>query len=266
MNFSFDCATPESFVTSQWLRDPRPSAKYSTYRWILAAYFSFVLIYSIVTSENWKLYGIYLTNWNVIVNALSSLIGAILVTRYCNGVINLENKPRRMGIGFKIYWLLSSISTPVCLSVTILYWTLLFKHSDVSLNNSLTHGGNAVVLVIDVLVNDHPPRFGHFIYPMFFGASFGYLFTSVFTMLGGTNMDSENFVYPLLDWRNDFLGACRWSLIASILVSCLHFAVTFVAILRTFVFRKLNPPQLNGHKSSASDEKNQLQVSLLTIS
>lgn len=266
MNFSFDCATPESLVTSQWQRDPKPSAKYSTYRWILAAYFNFVLVYSIITSENWKLYGIYLTNWNVIVNALSSLIGAILVTRYCNGKITLENKSRRMRIDFKIYWLLSSISTPVCLSVTILYWTLLFKDSDVSLNNSLTHGGNAIVLVIDVLVNNHPPRFGHFIYPMFFGASFGYVFTSVFTMLGGTNKDSESFVYPLLDWRNNFLGACCWSLIASTLVSCLHFAVTIVAILRTFVFRKLNPrPQPNGHKSLASEEKSQLN-GLLTIS
>lgn len=256
MNFCLKCATPELFVTSQWQGDSKKSSKYSIFRWILAIYFNFVLLLSIFSAEDLKLYGIYLTNWNVVMNASSSLMGAVLVSLYCNRTITFKDKRDGMSKILKVYWLLSAISPPLCLSVTCLYWTLIYNEHDTGLNNSLTHAGNAIVLIIDVCVNAHPPRYGLFIYPMIVGASYGFVFNCLYTILGGTNENSENFVYSILDWNKNAVSAFMMSSVATVLVSTLHLGFTFIAKVRIYLHKKL---KASTRKSSQNQDSIDLE-------
>ncbi|CRL01831.1 CLUMA_CG015062, isoform A [Clunio marinus] len=240
LNFGFEYEAPESFVTSEWQNERRPSVKYLIYRWILSFYFNFVLVLSIYTGEECKqleFYLIYLTNWNVILNAITSLFGAILVTFYYKVKISFENEENRMPKSFKIYWLLTTLSTVVSISLSCIYWPLIYTGRDKGLNDALTHAGNAIVFFIDIFVNAHPPRYGHFVYPLSFGVFYGYFFSLPYTLLGGVDRDYNNYIYSVLDWKNDTQNAIIFALSTVAFLVFMHFVLTFLTGTKKFVHK-----------------------------
>lgn len=216
--------------------------KYLIYRLILASYFNFVLVLSLITAgecNQLKFYVIYLTNWNVILNAFSSLFGAVLVALYYQKKITFDDENRSMTKAFKTYWLLSNLSTVVSISLSCVYWPLIYNGRDKGLNDSLTHAGNAIVFFIDVFVNAHLPRFGHFIYPLSFGVFYAFIFSLPYTLMGGTDRDYNNFIYSVLDWKNKTSGALTFSTATIVFLTFMHFVLTSLAVLRVQVNKKL---------------------------
>lgn len=214
--------------------------KYLIYRWILATYFNFVLVLSFITAGECKqldFYAIYLTNWNVMLNAFSSLFGAILVALYYNGKLKLDDN--KMTNTLKVYWLFTTLSTVACISLSCIYWSLIYTGRDKGLNDALTHGGNAIVFLVDVFVIAHPPRYGHFVYPLAFGIFYGFLFSLPYTLLGGTDRDFNNFIYSVLDWKNNTKSACIFALATIAFLIFMHFVLTFLASTRVYLHRRL---------------------------
>jgi hypothetical protein len=78
---------------------------------------------------------------------------------------------------------------------------MLYRDGQNNLNNYLVHATNSLVLILDLLIVAHPHRMSHFIYPTTCGALY-MLFTIVYTFLGGVDRSGGNFVYPILDWKN----------------------------------------------------------------
>lgn len=215
--------------------------KYLIYRIVLASYFIFVFALSLYTAEELKqtsFYAIYLTNWNVILNTFSSLFGAVLVAIYYRRQITFDDDNRSMTTSFKAYWLLSNLSTVVCISLSLVYWPLIYTGRDKGLTDDLTHAGNAIVLFIDIFFNAHPPRFGHFVYPLGMGIVYSYLFSLPYTLLGGTDRDFNNFIYSVLDWTNDFNGALTFSLATMFFLIFMHFVLTILATARVLLYEK----------------------------
>lgn len=229
---------------------------------MLTTYFIFVLILSIYTAEECQqldFYSIYLTNWNVILNAASTFLGAIYVTLYYYQKIafNVDNVPNNdsMPKMLRIYWLLSNLSTSVSIAVAIAYWPS-YNGRDAGLNDVLTHAGNPIVLFADTFIHARPPRYGHFIYPLGFGFFYLFIFSVPYQLLGGVNRDFFNYIYAGLDWTNNVTGALTNALMLIGALGVVHCVVTFSITVRLYVHNKLKCGK--GEETSLNIESNDL--------
>lgn len=225
--------------------------RYLVYRWVLATYFFFVFILSLVTAEGCKqinFYAIYLTNWNVILNAVSTVLGAVLVTLYHRKNI-LTGDHKMMTKMIKSYWLLTTLSTAVSVSLSCIYWPLIFDGRDKGFNDSLTHAGNAIMMIVDIYVRAHPPRYAHFVYPLSFGFFYGFLFSLPYTLLGGTDRDLKNFIYSVIDWTKHTKSALTFAFATIVFLVFMHFVLTFLATTRVYLHRRITSKKLASRSS-----------------
>ncbi len=235
-------------IQFQWQNNSNGCLKYLIYVWLFAIYFNFVLMLSIYTAsecEQLDFYLIYLTNWNVMLNALSSIFGAVLITLQWNNnnnnniIFKVYNEPDeyRMSKMLKIHWFLSNLSTIVSISVSLAYWPS-YDGRDAGLNDILTHAGNSIVLFIDTFVHARPPRYGHFIYPFTFGILYLIVFSLPYQLLGGVNRDYKNYIYRSLDWTNNTKVAIKSALMLTVLLVIVHIFITYSIVVRHFLYSK----------------------------
>lgn len=232
--------------------------KYLIYRWTLATYFCFVFILSLATAEGCNQLGfylIYLTNWNVILNAVSTVFGAVLVTLYYRQKIMFDDDSKAMTKTIKFYWLLTTLSTVVSVTLSCVYWPLIYDGRDKGLNDALSHAGNAVMMIVDVYIRAHPPRYSHFVYPLSFGFFYGFLFSLPYTLLGGTERDLNNFIYSVVDWKKHPAAALTFALATIVFLIFMHFFLTFLATSRTYLHRRMMSKKLM-NRSTTSAENN----------
>ena len=216
---------------------------YFVYRVIVAAFFCSVLTLSVKVSaecRQLKFYLIYLTHWNVILNAFTSVFGAILVALFIKNKFKFDEERKETPRIFKIYWFLYSISFSVSIASVFGYWLFVYNGKETGMNNILSHAGNAIVFVIDALVNAHPPRYGHFVYPMMFAMTYTFFFSLPFTLLGGTGRTYNNFIYPALDWRKKIWSALSFSFGEILGVGVTHLIAAFVVRMTYRYFSKGN--------------------------
>lgn len=184
----------------QWQRNEKCSV-YVVYRWLVAAFYTFSFInsvlFSIVKGEAVFMF-IYLSRWNLFATMISTLLGAFLVTQHF--ISGLKSTHRNLKI-LKFYWFLSNNTVVFADVISCIYWTLLYRPGHNDLNNYLVHATNSIILLIDLFVIRHPHCLSHFVYPMTCGV-FYMLFTIVYTFAGGIDVEGNNFVYPILDWKN----------------------------------------------------------------
>ena len=230
---------------------------------MFAAYFIFVVILSLFTAgecKQLKFYAIYLTNWNVVLNGTSALFGAILITFYYRGKIRLEND--KMPNVFKLYWLLVTSSTVLSATISGIYWPFIYVGRDKGLNDALSHAGNTIFMIIDIFINAHPPRFGHFIYPLSFGMFYVFIFSIPYTLLGGTDRDYNNFIYSVLDWRNNTSGALSFSLAAIVFIIMTHFVLTSFGVFRLYISKVMKSRKTEPERSTNEENNRGFSESL----
>lgn len=219
--------------------------RYLIYRALLATYFSFVFVLSLITADECgqlSFYAVYLTNWNVVINAVTSLFGAVLVAFYYKRRIRFDDETKVMPMSFKVYWLLSLLSICVSISLSAVYWPLIYDGRDQGVNDALTHAGNAIFWFIDLFVIAHPPRFGHFVYPLGFGIFYAYVFSLPYTLLGGTDRDGNNYIYSVIDFTGKTGRALGFSLAIIVFLTIMHFVLTGFAMMRIKIHQRLKRP------------------------
>ncbi|CAG9805098.1 unnamed protein product [Chironomus riparius] len=252
LNISLNHSDPKLFLTCQWQRDKKiPSRNYLIYRWIFAIYFNFVVILSLITAEKDKnliLYPIFLTNWNVILNGVSSLLLAIVATQYFFKVIKFDNDLNYMTTTLKAAWLLSTLSTVIAVSLSLIYWPLIYTGKDKGLNDALTHAVNAISLFIDLFINAHPPRYCHFIQNLLFGLIYA-IFSMIYTFCGGINRSEEPFIYSVLNWKYETSSAMLFAFLTLIFLIFIHCVLTACIHLRIWIHKKLceHPKRTNNN-------------------
>lgn len=184
----FGHQTPTDFLTSQWQRDDTKCVRYLIYRWIIASFYVFSVLFSLATifrRGEARFYFIYLTHLNLCTTMITMILGAVLVHRYHYGKMVVTDE---MTMTLRIYWFLSQSSSMYAFLISITYWTVLYKMETNSLdfNNIIVHGTNSLMLFIDFMIVRHPARLRTFTYPLMCG--FVYLFFSWFyPFLGGVN-------------------------------------------------------------------------------
>ncbi|KAL7036122.1 hypothetical protein ACKWTF_008699 [Chironomus riparius] len=227
---------------------------------MLAAYFNFVVILSFITAKKDKnliLYPIFLTNWNVILNGVSSGFSAVIVTQYYRNFQKLEEELKSMTAKLKTAWILSSFSVVLAVSISLIYWPLIYTGRDKGVNDALTHAGNAIVLFIDLFVNAQPPRYGHFVHQSLFVTVYCF-FNFMYIISGGVNRDSKPYIYRVLNWKNNTFSALLFAVSTLLFIIFIHFVLSACIQLRIWIYEKLC--QRKQRKKIADNAESSLDV------
>lgn len=170
-------------ISFQWQRDEK-SVLYLLYRWIIALFFTFALGYSIyvnIERRHLSFCYIYLTHQNLCMTVITTWLGAVLVSAYHWGILDVE---KEMTGSMKLHWMLWNQTTVFAILVSLFYWQSPHDEGKFCLQNMLLHVLNSAVLVFDLFIVGYPARFSNFIF--FFPAEIAYtVFTIVYQMRGG---------------------------------------------------------------------------------
>jgi hypothetical protein len=138
--------------------------KYLIYRWIIAAFFLFSLGVSIefnIRQGYFRAFFIYMTHLNLCGTVVMTMLIAILVTLHH---FSMLKHTKTMTNSLKLYWLLWNQSIVFAFLVDAAFWILLYKGENLVLDDILIHVTNFLVLVLDLFIVKHPPRFSNFVY------------------------------------------------------------------------------------------------------
>lgn len=209
------------------------------YRIAFACYFLFSLTVSLIKADEMGelgYFGIFVSNWNLVLNAVASVCSVFILCPYfTEKIIEGQNK---MPWSFQLYWFLVMLSPSVSFGISSVHWTI-FDISDTDLNTFLTHAGNSIVLLLDVFINAYPARFGHFVYPMGLQIFYFFGFNLPYTLLGGVNEKNDNCVYDFVDWINRPNEALMNSLKFVMAAAVMQLSITALIKTRAFVARKI---------------------------
>jgi len=110
-------------------------------------------------------------------------LGAYAVTKYHFGK---EIPADKMSLLLKVYWALWNQSAALCLIVSAVYWLMIYDNTEITIGEILVHITNSIVLMIDLFIVKHPPRYSNYI----FLAAFDFCYVSstlIFQLFGGLN-------------------------------------------------------------------------------
>ncbi|KAG5677933.1 hypothetical protein PVAND_007647 [Polypedilum vanderplanki] len=212
LNIDFDHDAPLKFSSSQWQRSNK-CLTYVIYRWLVAIFFIFSFVNSIIFSiqrNQLIVSAIYLTRWNLLFTAITSTMGAYFATLSYNGKFTNQNQ---MTYGMKIYWALHNNIILFAIIISAIYWMLIF----------------------DLFIIQHPYRFSHMIYPMFCGLVY-VIFTIIYTFLGGVDKYGENYVYPILNWKEKPISSIIVGTVSIICLGIMHMLICFIHTMRNKLY------------------------------
>lgn len=186
----------------QWQRGEK-CLTFLIYRWVLAAFFTYSVGFSIATNVNrgvFSTYFIYLTHLNLCATMITTILGAALVTLHHLDKIDAD---KELSWSLKSYWALWNLSIVISFIVSAFYWMLLYKGEPVDFNNVLIHAANSVALIIDLFLCKHPAKFTNFIYPVIIEI-FYLIFTIVYQFTGGLDkwVPFGLCIYNVNSWKN----------------------------------------------------------------
>lgn len=140
-----------------------------------------------------------------------------------------NNKTEKL---LKIQWILWTLSLVISVSLSCVYWPLVYTGKDKFLNDALTHAGNAIVNFIDLFIVACPAKFGHFIYPLSFGLVYAFIFSLPYALLGGLNRHGHVYIYNVIDWIGNPKSATIFAFAVLTFLSIVHLVMTGFVKLR----------------------------------
>ncbi|KAI0227335.1 hypothetical protein LSAT2_022204 [Lamellibrachia satsuma] len=231
-DFGLQHASPTDFVESLMCG---PSLLYVVYRFVMAAYFSTMTIYSFLTFNSYSKWFIYMTHWSYSVITLNTVLQAVCVTRH---YINykregFDKECQKMRLTFKVIWVLQNITCTSAPLVSVMYWSLFYHGKGLDLANTNTHIANSVYVLIDILITAIPVRLAHFIYVQIFAMVY-VSFTVIYWALGGKGIHGEQYIYSMLHHGHKPVSAVVWFIgltLVSMVIHCCVFAVYLLRVI-----------------------------------
>ncbi|XP_075975272.1 protein rolling stone-like isoform X3 [Anticarsia gemmatalis] len=216
---------PHQFACCQWQKSThQPSTAYLIYRWVL-----FISVVSIGIASfacqrlplkydgpkvelNYFKWFIYFTNWGFLLIALQSGLALAVVHTYRAEKYNAPCEEDEIPIPLsrrvrtpllcRSYWLAHNIATDLAFVISLVYWTLVHdpKIHEINALNILVHGGNSLLMLVELAVTAHPVRAAHALYSAGAGLAYG-VFSAFYWAVGGTDRIGLPAIYPALDWN-----------------------------------------------------------------
>ncbi|CAH2102246.1 unnamed protein product [Euphydryas editha] len=253
---------PQVFACSQWQHGSQPVTSYLVYRWLL-----FLTVLSIGISSfacqrlprlykgpkvelNYLKWFIYFTNWGYLLIVLQAGLALMVVHRYrtqrsfnipCeDGEIPMPRR-QRTPLLCRVYWLAHTVATDLAFVITVIYWTLVHdpKIHEINALNLLVHGGNSLVMLLELAVTAHPVRAAHALFGAGAGLVYG-VFSCFYWAVGGTDRIGLPAIYPALDWNKPASALGFVALCAAVMMLA-HGVATVLAYTRSRLAAKLLP-------------------------
>jgi hypothetical protein len=227
---------------------------------ITAAVLFIRLVYIVEEQEEalqYVYYLAYFTVWGLLASAL------YFVASWANSCVPLIQTTDVATLRLKYTWVIFEVAAHTELTVTALYWGLLWTpgmgHG--GLANLLAHGGVMVlVLWTGLVVNRVPVRFSHFIFP--FTIDVLYLIWSFFhdfySLGNGLTAQGDDAIYNVIDWDEDFK---RTVTLAAFILGVLSPSLWILLWLMSLCGRRYIKLSATGHDNyygSVADANSQL--------
>ncbi|XP_014356496.2 protein rolling stone isoform X1 [Papilio machaon] len=259
---SLEHSPPHQFACCQWQTGHKPSMYYLTYRWLVFLTVTSIAVASFACQRLPRLYKgpkvelnyfkwfIYFTNWGYLLIALQAALALAVVHRYRNEKsLNIScdddeiQMPRRQKtpVLCRLYWLAHTVATDLAFVITLVYWTLVHdpRIHEVNALNLLVHGGNSLVMLVELALTAHPVRAAHALYGAGAGLAYG-LFSALYWALGGTDRLGLPAIYPTLDWNKPG-SAFGFVALCAVVMMFAHGVATCLAAVRARAAARLRP-------------------------
>ncbi|XP_033115446.1 protein rolling stone-like [Anneissia japonica] len=260
-SIGFGRESPRRFAVPSFNWGWQP-ASYIIYRCLIALYQLVWLVLVLkewgtephyrIADTKWKWF-IYISNWSYLLLTMYFIIAAIAVIIYhkyrskevdnnmklVEGGMQSDHNTtpaQTLPFYFSLTWLLQVVAFSAAVTVTLLFWVLVYDPAVDTVHTYVVHvhGVNTLLVLIDVFAVANPYRLIHFIYPSIY-ASIYFIFTAIYWAAGGLNEHGDSYIYKgNLDWEND----PRRSVITALLAVCL--GAPAVHILLCLLFRIKN--------------------------
>ena len=195
-------------------------------------------------------YWIYATNWGQVLMTLTLICDAILVLmRYkvqerlhnkSNFSYDYENCDRFL---LKISVALTSVAYPWVLTITVIYYMALFDFSVAfvltweSYCDIWVHFILTVLAILDTIVSSRPWTLWHTWFVAFCGMVYMIFNATYILVFNGTGSKGQEYIYSLLDWKND-METCVYWIFAAIFGFPLAFLFFYlIAMLRDYCWK-----------------------------
>eukprot|EP00128_Syssomonas_multiformis_P004464 Colp12_sorted_trinity150504_noHs@14389 len=170
---------------------------YMTFRVIAAVYTTIWISFSIHDMGN-SFWLIFLTHWSYTLlwfHFLLSLCLAIVAEFF------IKQAPSQLHrIVINISWVTFYVATTAAITVSLLFWALLYRGQDLSDGISFNvHAMNTVLSIAELLFSGFEHRMAHMFHPMLYGVVYC-LFTVVYYAVGATDGLGHRYVYEVTDW------------------------------------------------------------------
>ncbi|VDL61194.1 unnamed protein product [Hymenolepis diminuta] len=161
----------------------------------------------------------YATEWAFILYTFTAIAFAAFCIYYR---LNKDRASKEDMIGNKVLWFFFNLAANTILTTSGVYW-IGFWDRDYAyffkLTSKLKHSIPAVLVIVDMFINNVPIRLVHGVYPLILGILYG-LFTYIYWISGSAGFTGNGIIYPILNWNKPgyALGACVLVLLFSIII------------------------------------------------
>ncbi|KAL4716967.1 hypothetical protein ACJJTC_012778 [Scirpophaga incertulas] len=188
-----------------------------------------------------ELFPLYMTHWGLLLIAMEITLGIIVTLK----APTMRYNDATFGLPWyvKVYWLLYNVTIPVAFLITVFYWGILKssgkieKYAPNPVLDVMLHGGNSVVMLVELLCSAHPSRVLHIFQPLLFALAY-LLFTVIYYFAGGQDPWGNHFIYPVIDWSRPQHTLVVVAL-TGLFLALMHLLVVAAAAARDALARKL---------------------------
>ncbi|BHF71093.1 hypothetical protein SprV_0401414800 [Sparganum proliferum] len=237
--FGFDYENPATFALPQWCW--MDGIVYNIYRFVVATllvtWLACEIPYTIHNQSGDRpfIWFTFASNWSFIIFTLTTVGFAGFALFY-----TLDRSRDERIHGNKVLWFFYNMSINTTLVTSIAYWVAFWEPEYVEfyrLSAKLKHTVPALLVLLDLCLNNIPVRLLHGIYPLCLGAIYA-LFTYIYWVASYAGYTGNGIIYPAINWNRPHLAvvACLLAICLCLLVQVLLFLIYF---LRVFLSYKL---------------------------
>jgi len=209
--------------TSPWLSDD----SLLLYRCVSGLFWLAFVIYDFARGEAFEIgsrYWTFLSHWVSFVTVLY-FISACLTILWLRFVTTSYQLPC---IG-KLAWILLNILAGASMTVTVAWWSLLYRGGDIHFRSRVNHGVGSAWILLDIVLTYNPLYFKHIYQCALFSVAY-----VMMTIIYDYSLDkSESYVYRYINWSEDPVQALYMS-----------FGIVFVITPLIYILQALIKPQL----------------------
>lgn len=228
-NLKFRYDFSKEFSSSFWENQERTSILYLAFKFCLFSFYLvlFTIYFNITLHIPFyvKVRGAaYLTNWTFTLCIFSSLLGLVTIARcyvYQNEGEKIDALPDHPKL-FCIYWLTHSVAVDFSLAVLFIYFSFIFFYMKKPYYwwGLIFHFLFPTATLLDFIVVRMQVKLLHGWSSLVLGFTYG-IFHIVYHFCGGKSIMGEDNIYPIFDWKNNFLKSFSVGFLALIvLVLC----------------------------------------------